>query len=144
MTTAGFLPPDHWTETATQLTARGSVTLDANGNGVLTFSPDHANQRWVVTTVIPSTNQLSTASVVPYATGALNTTSLSQMSPGNQLGTSWDGNNDTFGGPPFDVGPCDFYSVLFYPPPGQAGAAAVLAGVVASVIVKGTKYGRRA
>lgn len=142
--TAGFIAPDHWKESATQLTARGSVTLDANGNGILTFAPDHANQRWVVTTIVVATSQPSTASVVPYATAALNTTSLSQMSPGNQLGTSWDGNTDTFGGPPFDVGQCDFFSVLFYPPPGQAGGAAALAGVVASAIVKGTKYARRA
>lgn len=140
--TAGFVPPDAWTEVAAQLVARGSVTLDGNGNGVLTFQTDHANQRWVVTTVIVSTIQPSTASLVPYATAALNTTSLSQMSPGNQLGTSWDGNTDTFGGPAFDVGPCDFISVLFYPPLGQAGAA--LAGVVATAVLKGTKYTRRA
>lgn len=140
--TAGFIAPDHWQEVATQLTARGSVTLDANGNGVLTFAPDHANQRWVVTTVIVATNQASTAAIVPYATGALNTTSLSQMSPGNQRGTSFDGNNDTFGGPAFDVSSGDFYSVLFYPPPGQSGSG--LAGVVATAVVQGTKYSRRA
>lgn len=142
--TAGFTPPDAWIEVAAQLAARGSVTLDAAGNGVLTFGTDHANQRWVVTTVIVSTSQPSTATVVPYATCALNTTSLSQMSPGNQLGTSWDGNTDTFGGPAFDVGPCDFVAVLFYPPPGQPGAGAALAGVVASVVLRGTKYTRRA
>lgn len=140
--TAGFTPPAHWAEVPSQLRKALTVTLDATGNGVVTFSPDHANQRWVITTVVVSTNQSSTATLVPYATGALNTTSLSQMSPGNQLGTSWDGNNDTFAGPPFDVGPCDFYSVLFYPPPGQSGAA--LAGVIATAVVMGTKYSRRA
>ena len=139
--TAGFTPPDHWGEVASLLTKNGSVTLDSSGNGVVTFTPDNANQRWVVTTVIVSTNQSATATLVPYATGALNTTSLSQMSPGNQLGTSYDGNNDTFGAPGFDVGPCDFYSVLFYPPPGQSGST--LSGVIATAIVKGTKYTRR-
>lgn len=140
--TAGFIAPDHWTEAAAQLRIAASVTLDANGNGVVSFSPDHANQRWVVTTVIVNTNQSATASLVPFASGALNTVSLSQMSPGNQLGTSYDGNNDTFAGPAFDVGPCDFYSVLWYPPPGQSGAS--LAGVIATAVVKGTKYTRRA
>lgn len=139
---AGFTPPDHWTEVASQLRKSLSVTLDATGKGACTFSTDSANQRWVVTTVIVNTNQSSTAVLVPYATGALNTTDISQMSPGNQLGTSYDGNNDTFAGPPFDVGPVDFYSVLFYPPTGQSGAA--LAGVIATAVVQGTKYTRRA
>lgn len=139
--TAGFTPPDHWGETASQLRKSGTVTLDANGKGSVSFSPDSANQRWVVTTVIVSTNQSATATLVPYATGALNTTDISQMSQGNQLGTSYDGNSDTFGGPPFDVGPCDFYSVLWYPPPGQSGAA--LSGVIASAVLQGTKYTRR-
>jgi hypothetical protein len=138
---AGWAPPAHWTEIASGLRKSGSCTLDGDGNGAVTFDPDHANQRWVITSVIVSTNQPATAVLVPFATGALNTTSLSQMSQGNQLGTSWDGNNDTFGGTPVDVGPCDFYTVLFYPPPGQPGAA--LAGVIATVIVLGTKYTRR-
>jgi hypothetical protein len=139
--TAGFTPPAHWGETAGQLRKSLSVTLDAGGKGSVSFTPDSANQRWVVTTVVVNTNQSATATLVPYATGALNTTDISQMSPGNQLGTSYDGNNDTFAGPPFDVGPVDFYSVLFYPPPGQSGAA--LAGVIATAVISGTKYTRR-
>lgn len=139
--TAGFIPPAHWGEAASQLRKNGSVTLDANGKGSVSFSPDNANQRWVVTAVIVNTNQSATASLVPYATGALNTTDISQMSPGNQLGTSYDGNNDTFGGQPFDVGPCDFYSVLWYPPPGQSGSS--LAGVIATAVLQGTKWTRR-
>lgn len=139
--TAGFTPPDHWNEAAGQLRKSGSVTLDGNGKGSVTFSPDSANQRWVVTTVVVNTSQPASATLVPYATGALNTTDISQMSPGNQLGTTYDGNNDTFAGPAFDVGPCDFYSVLFYPPPGQSGAP--LAGVTATAVITGTKYTRR-
>jgi len=139
--TAGFSPPGHWTEVTSQLRKSASVTLDANGKGSVSFSPDHANQRWVVTAVIVNTNQAAIATVVPYATGALNTTDISQMSPGNHLGTSWDGNNDTFGGTAFDVGPVDFYSVLWYPPPGQSGSP--LAGVIATAVLTGTKYTRR-
>lgn len=139
--TAGFTPPAHWGETASQLRKSATVTLDANGKGACTFSTDSANQRWVVTTVVVNTNQSATATLVPYATGALNTTDISQMSPGNQLGTTYDGNNDTFGGQPFDLGPVDFYSVLFYPPPGQSGTP--LAGVIATAVVLGTKYTRR-
>lgn len=139
--TAGFIPPGSWTEISSQLRKAQTVTLDAGGRGACTFSTDNANQRWVVTSVIVNTGQPATASVVPYATGALNTTDITQMSAGNQLGTSWDGNNDTFGGSAFDIGPCDFYSVLFYPPPGQDGTS--LAGVTATAILIGTKYTRR-
>ena len=137
----GFTPPDHWTEIASQLRKSGSVTLDSNGKGYVSFSTDSANQRWVVDTVIVNTNQSATATLVPYATGALNTTDISQMSPGNQLGTTYDGNNDSFGAPSFDLHPVDFYSVLWYPPPGQSGAA--LAGVIATAVILGTKYTRR-
>jgi hypothetical protein len=139
--TAGFTPPAHWGETASQLRKSASVKLDGSGKGSVSFTPDSANQRWVVTTVVVTTDQSAAASVVPYATGALNTTDISQMSPGNQLGTSYDGNNDTFAGPPFDVGPVDFYSMLWYPPPGQSGSP--LSGVIATAVISGTKYTRR-
>jgi len=139
--TAGFTPPAHWTEIATQLRKSAQVTLDGSGKGSVTFSTDHANQRWVVTTVTVGTNQDAAATLVPYCTGALNTTDITQMSPGNQFGTTWDGNNDTFTGP-FDLDPVSFYSVLWYPPPGQDGSS--LAGVIASAVVTGTKYTRRA
>ena len=140
---ASFTPPGHWTETASQLKAPASVTLGANGTGTVSFSPDSANQRWVLDEVTMSTNQAATATVVPYATLALNTTDISTMSQGNQRGTSWAGNNDQFTGE-LDVGPCDFVSVLFYPPPGSTGPQiAALAGVIATAVVTGTKYTRR-
>jgi hypothetical protein len=143
MTTAGFVPPGHWTETAGQLKTSQSVVLNAAGTGALSFDPDHANQRWVVTNVTVSTNQASTAVVIPYATLAMNTVDITSMSQGNQRGTSWTGNNDQFKGA-LDVGPCDFMSVLFYPPPGAtAGQIAALAGVIATAVVTGTRYTRR-
>lgn len=139
--TAGFVPPDHWTEVPARLRKSLTTQLDANGRGTVTFDTDHANQRWVITSVFVSTNQPSQSTLVPYATSALNTTDISQMSPGNQFGQSWTGNNDTFTGP-IDVGPCDFYSVIWGPPTGQSGAP--LAGVIATAVVQGTKYTRRA
>lgn len=131
------------TEVCGQLKVSGQVTLDANGNGVLLWTPDSARQRWVVTGVNVATNQASSATVVPVSAVALNTTAVSTLSAGNSRGASWSGNQDTFAGQ-IDVGPCDQLSVLFYPPPGQAGAAAALAGVIASAVVTGQKYTRRA
>jgi hypothetical protein len=141
--TAGFIPPPAWTETAGILRTSASVTLNAAGEGTVSFTPDSANQRWVLSQITVSTNQDATAVVVPYATLALNTNNITTMSQGNQRGTSWAGNNDQFTGA-LDVGPCDFVSMVFYPPPGStSGQIAALAGVIATAIVTGTKYTRR-
>lgn len=138
--TAGFIPPAHWGEQSTQLRRSATVTLDANGKGTCEFTPQNANQRWVINAVNVSTNQSALATLVPYATLALNTTDISMMSPSNNKGTTWDGNNDSFD-TAVDVGPCDNVSVLFYPPPGQSGAT--LAGVRATAVIDGTSYTRR-
>jgi hypothetical protein len=138
---AGFIPPDHWTEVSGGLRKSGSVVLDASGKGVIEFAPSNGNQRWVITSVVVSTNQSSTASLVPYATGALNTTDISMLSPVNDFGATFDGNNDTLSGAK-DVAPTDTFCVLFYAPPGQSGSS--LAGVRASAVVRGTYYTRRA
>lgn len=131
-------------ETYGQLKKTGQVTLDANGNGVLYFTPDSARQRWEVSSVVVNTGQASNANVVPQATVALNTNDLATMSQGNARGASWSGNQDTFQGL-IDVGPCDNLSILFNPPPGSTAAQiAQLVGVVASAIVLGSKYTRRA
>jgi hypothetical protein len=140
---AGFIPPDAWTETATQLRTSGQVTLGANGSGSLSFTPDSSNQRWVITSVVNATNQSATALCVPWATLALNTTDITQMSQGNQRGTTYNGAQNTFSGA-MDVGPMDFVSVLFYPPAGASSAQiAALVGVICSVVISGTKYTRR-
>lgn len=132
------------TETYGQLKKSGQVTLDANGNGVLYFTPDSARQRWEVSSVVVTTNQPSNASVVPQAQVALNTADLSTMSEGNGRGASWSGNQDTFQGN-IDVGPCDYLTILFNAPPGSTPAqVAILAGVVASAVVTGSKFTRRA
>jgi hypothetical protein len=142
--TAGFTAPGHWTETASQLRKSGQVTLNAAGIGTMTFDPDSANQRWVVTGVVIGTNQAATATVIPQCTIALNTTDVSQLSAANGQGTSWSGNNDTFSRA-IDVGPCDFLSLMFFPAPGATGAQiAALNGVIANAMLTGTKYTRRA
>jgi hypothetical protein len=131
-----------WTsEIPSDLKKSKQVTLDSGGNGVILFDPDHGNQRWEVTRIVVGTNQNATASVIPYVTPAVNTTSLATLSAGNQRGAaSWSGNNDVFTGL-IDVGPCDFLSIIFSPPKGQSGA--VLAGVIGFAIVTGTKYTKR-
>jgi hypothetical protein len=137
-------PPDHWTEIQSQLKKTGQVKLDASGNGVLYFTPDSARQRWQVSSVIVTTSQAANATVVPQATVALNTNDLGTMSQGNNRGASWSGNQDTFQGN-IDVGPCDNLTVLFNPAPGStAGQIAQLVGVIASVVVLGDKFTRRA
>lgn len=126
-------------EIESDLKKSGQVILTAAG-GILTFDPDHANQRWEVTSVVVKTNQASTATTVPVATLALNTTASSTMSDGNNQGQSWNGNQVTFRGLTL-VGPCDFLSVLWTPPAGQSGTP--LVGVIASAVVMGKKYTRR-
>lgn len=144
MTPVAWSPPDHWAETQQQLKTSGQVTLDAAGNGVLYFTPPSARQRWLVTSVVVQTNQAANATVVPVAQLALNTVSIGTMSAGNNQGASWSGNQDIFTGE-VDVGPCDFLAVLFTPPPGAAPSQiAQLAGVIASAVVKGQSFTRRA
>lgn len=121
----------------------GSVTLDATGNGVLTFDPDNSNQRWEITSVVNSTNQAATATVIPVATVAVNTTTFATMSAGNQRGATWSGNQDTFRGT-LHVGGADYLTILFSPPAGAtAPQIAALAGVIASAVITGSKYTRR-
>lgn len=127
-------------EITAALKKSGQVTLDSSGNGVLIFDPDHANQRWEVDFVVVSTNQAATATTVPVVTLAMNTTAFGTLSAGNHQGATWNGNQETFAGK-WDVGPCDFLSVLFTPPAGASGAP--LAGVIGSAVVTGTKYTRR-
>ena len=127
-------------EIVSQLKKSGTVTLDSTGHGVLSFDPDSSNQRWEVTGVSVNTDQAATATTVPVATLAINTVSLSTMSQGNQRGSSWSGNSDSFSGL-VQVGGADTFNVLFSPPPGNPGTA--LAGVRATAVVAGTKYTRR-
>lgn len=136
----GWTPPEHWVETQAQLKKPGSVTLNAQGRGTVTFDPDSARQRWVVTTVLVKTNQAFSAGTVPTVTLALNANDITTMSDGNQQGQTWSGNQDTFTGE-IDVGPADYLSVIFGPPTGQSGTS--MAGVLCSVVVQGTKYNRR-
>ncbi len=132
------------TEISGQLLKAGQVTLDSGGNGVLTFDPASARERWEVTSVVVSTNQAATATVVPVATMAKNTSVVSQLSQANNHGQTWSGNQDVFTGR-VDISPADYLSVLFSPPPGAtAGQIAALAGVIAYATVKGTRYARRA
>lgn len=130
-------------EVEAELKKSGTVKLDTNGNGVLTFDPDNAWQRWEVISVVNATNQPATATVVPTVTLAVNTVTFATLSQGNQRGATWSGNQDVFRGL-VNVGPADFFTVSFSPPAGATGAQiATLAGVIASAVVTGSKYTRR-
>jgi hypothetical protein len=133
--------PQQPVEIESQLKKSGSVKLSAAGLGVITFDPDNARQRWEVRQVVVTTNQPATATTVPVCTLALNTDSFTTMSAGNQRGASWNGNQETFTGLEH-VGPADFLSVLFTPPAGASGAP--LSGVIATAVVTGSKFTRRA
>ena len=131
------------TEVTGQLRYAAQVKLDLNGNGVLTFDPASARERWEVTSVVVSTNQAANATVVPVATVGKNTAVVSQLSQGNNRGQSWSGNQDVFAGQ-IDISPADYLSVLFSPPPGATmSQIAALAGVIGYATVTGTRYTRR-
>lgn len=125
-------------ESTAALKKSGTVTLTATG-GLLFFSPDHANQRWEITSVVVSTDQAATATTIPVATLAINSPTLGLISPGNQRGATYSGNQDTFGGQ-IDIGPCDELDVHFTPYPGISGTP--LIGVHASAVITGFKYNR--
>ncbi len=132
------------TEIEGVLVKSGTCKLDSTGNGTVTLDPENARQRWEVKSVVVSTNQAATATVVPVATVAKNTAIASQLSQGNNGGQSWSGNQDVFAGQ-WDIGPADFLSVLFTPPPGATSPQiSALSGVICYVTVTGSKYTRRA
>lgn len=132
------------TEIEGRLVKSGSVTLSSAGSGVITLDPENARQRWEVTSIVVSTNQSATATVVPVATVAKNTVVASQLSQGNNGGQSWSGNQDTFAGK-WEISPADYLSVIFAAPPGAtAPQIAALAGVICYVTVTGSKFTRRA
>lgn len=137
----GWTPPAHWVETQAQLTQSGTVVLNAAGKGTITFDPDSARQRWVVTSVEVTTNQAFNAGTVPTVNLGINSNDLTTMSDGNRRGATWSGNQDFWTGE-IDVGPADFLSVIFGPPAGQAGTS--LVGVICKAVIMGVKYNRRA
>jgi hypothetical protein len=134
--------PSTWVETPTGLSTQGSVTMDSTGQGTIYFTPNSANQRWEVTSVVVQTNQAATSTTIPVVNIALNTVSYQTMALNNQRGATWSGNQDTWTGGTIDVGPCDYLSVVFSPPQGASGAP--LVGVLAQAVLTGTKYTRRA
>lgn len=137
----GWTPPEHWKESQAQLKKSGVVRLNSTGQGTIYFDPDTARQRWVVNTVIVTTNQAFSAGTVPTVNLALNSNDITTMSDGNQRGATWSGNQDTWTGE-IDVGPADFLSIIFSPPTGQSGTS--LNGVICNAVVTGVKYNRRA
>jgi len=133
-------PPSEWVETQAQLKKSGHVTLNASGQGTIYFDPDTARQRWVVNTIVVSTNQAFSAGTVPTVTVGLNGNDITTMSDGNQLGSTWSGNQDTYRGE-IDVGPCDFLSIIFAPATGQSGTS--MSGAICNAVITGVKYNRR-
>jgi hypothetical protein len=107
----------------------GSVTLDANGNGTITFIPHNAQQSWEVTYIAASTNQSPTATVVPQVESFVN----GVLDRCNSRGASWAGNQTSFSGL-IKVGSCDNLNIVF---------TAGVPGTVASVVLEGTYTTRR-
>lgn len=129
-------------EIPSQLKVSGQVTLSSSGTGTIYLSTPSSHQRWEVTSVVSSTNQAATATVLPVVTLAINSNDLSTMSAGNNLGSSWSANQDSWSGSA-DVGPCDFLAVIFTPPAGATGSQiAALSGVICSAVARGTRYTR--
>jgi hypothetical protein len=136
----GSVDPN-WVETAYNLRTSGSVVLDADGNGAILFDTDSGNTRWEVDNVVVSTDQAATATTIPVVNLAVNTVTADTLTDDNKRGATYSGNQDQWSGGTIDVGHCDYFSVLFSPPPGTSGAP--LSGVLAKAVVTGTKYTRR-
>lgn len=134
--------PAAWSEVASGLGKAATVTLNGLGQGTIEFITDSANQRWEVGSVVVSTNQPATATVIPVVNLGLNASQFASLTLTGQRGATWSGNQDTWSGGTVDVSPTDSFAVVFAPPPGTSGSP--LAGVIASAVVTGTKYTRRA
>lgn len=111
------------------LKSNGTVTLDASGDGTVTFSPDNANQRLEITGVVVSTDQGNTT---PYPVATLYVGSTT--SPGNNQGATASGNQDVFGSGVIDVDNAQEFSVVW---------TGGVAGSNAFAQITGRKYTRR-
>jgi hypothetical protein len=107
------------------LSAAGTVTLDASGNGQIPFDVYSANHKWLIKGVVVSTNQPSTTT--PYPTV---TVYLGAVSQGESSGASWTGNQETFAGN-IEMGCADTLFVNF---------AGGVARSVATARINGTNY----
>lgn len=117
--------------------ASGVAVIDANGCGTICFTPADG-EHLTVTRVRVRTNQDENATVVPLATIVKNTTDVAALWGNLSFGASRTGNDDTWTGIT-EIGPGEILSVMFYPPSVQPDEASVLAGVIASAKITGTK-----
>lgn len=105
---------------------RGSVTLDSNGNGTITFGVTYsANHKWVISDVILSTNQSQTTAPYPTVTAY-----LGGQQAGVSEGATWTGNQDTMRGP-IEMTAADDLTVAF---------TGGVAGSVGTAIIEGDSY----
>ncbi len=102
----------------------GRVVLDGSGNGTITFDVQHANQRWLLESVVVSQSGASPG-VFPQVT--LNVGGSNQ---GNSQGASWFGNQETFQGS-IDMTAGDTLTVQF---------ATGTAGATCSAVIDGKNY----
>ena len=104
---------------------RKSVTLDANGNGSVTFDVRSSNQRYVIEYILVSTNQAVTQT--PYPTATIYE-GPQPVAAGLADGASWTGNQDIFKGK-FLIDACTDLTVAF---------TGGVVGSVATAIIQGT------
>jgi len=104
---------------------RGSVTLDASGNGEVDFDVWSAWNEWEIHEVVVNTNQGRTNPPYPQAT-----VYVGGVAQGHSEGGTWDGNQDTFVGK-VTMTACDTLSVQF---------TGGLPGSIATAILEGTNY----
>jgi hypothetical protein len=129
-------------EVEARLRVHGMHNLTSLGYGVIGFTTDNANQRWVVNHVHVYSDQDATARIQPRVEIAINSPISTLVSRGNSRGATlmqagiadWDGE--------VEVGPCDEFDVVFNPPTGFGGSFPTGVTVFATVI--GRKYTRRA
>lgn len=115
-------PGGDWAQVG-EVRRRLSVTLDGSGNGAVTFTVRHANQRWLIGFITVSTNQPSTQA--PYPTATIYE---GPQQAGMADGATWTGNQDVFRGR-FVMDVCTDLTVAF---------TGGVAGSVATVVIEGT------
>lgn len=111
-----------WTQVG-EVRRRQSVTLDASGNGSVTFIVWTSNQRWIIEYIGVQTNQSPTTAPYPTAT-----VYEGPQQAGMADGATWTGNQDTFTGR-FVMDACTDLTVAF---------TGGVAGSVATVVIEGT------
>lgn len=115
-----------WRQLEGTLRRSGSVVLDGNGDGSVTFAVFTANHRWVIRTLVVSTSQAQTSAPYPQVVAYLGQNEQAARSEGG----SWLGNQVTMRGD-IDMDEGEDLTVAF---------TGGVAGTTATAVIEGDSY----